>query len=442
MLKYGSAKHGTIKFQLSEKLTAVTYNETGDVSHRERLTIYTPLYSKLSYGQHDIDDIVQAQISQLEDRCELLEEEGSGWSIESTSTVGIEIVKGNPIRAGYHLPEEVLINQCNVLNIKLVKDCFPMSIAYICFKEELKDNYLLNINYDSSKDYHQWLESGDTPKLDDLSKRQREVFKKYLTNPATYKKYLKRFDISPLSGGEVTFEEMAAFVDANKKYKQKINVFEGGTSDLVKIFSYGSTSDDWTTADLLLLHGEDLNGDSASHVFVIKDIEKFVQRNYDKVTKANTYVCTNCHVTFCSAQVWDNHMKMCVRNEYTMISVPKNDDALLQYEEGNSVYPHHIYICADFEAVCAPIENEPSCEEGCGLPTCVHRKSLREVLMEVSAYSWHAVDLTGKIIDSDHYTGACCIYIIIYIIFLKIAATHLHTYAFLTYYTCIFIFCR
>ena len=44
VLKFGNAKHGTIKFQLLEKVTSVTYDETGGVSHHERSTLYTPLY--------------------------------------------------------------------------------------------------------------------------------------------------------------------------------------------------------------------------------------------------------------------------------------------------------------------------------------------------------------------------------------------------------------
>lgn len=404
VIKFGSAKHGTIKFQLSEKITAVTYDESGAVSQRERSTLYTPLYSKVSYGQYDVEDIIQGQISQLEDRRELLEEEGSGWSIESTTQVGIEMVKCNPIRAGYHLPAEVLINQYNVLNIRTVKDCFPMSVAYVVFKDELKHNYLLNFDF-RGQNVEDFIEDGDAPLLNDLSKKQRELFKKDLSNPALYKKYLKRFDLSPLSGGEVTFEEMAAFADANKKYKLKINVFEGGTSDLVKVFSHGCDSDDCTTVNLLLLHGTDLNGDTASHVVVIKDIEKFTRRNYSKTSKSNTYVCTNCHVTFRSARVWENHMKICMRNEYATIIMPENDDLILKYKDGDYVYPHHIFICADFEAVSAPIDNPTSCEEGCGELTCEHRKSLRETMMEVSAYSWQAIDMKGKIIDSDYYTG-------------------------------------
>ena len=169
--------------------------------------------------------------------------------------------------------------------------------------------------------------------------------------------------------------------------------------------SYGFNAQDHTDVNLLLLHGRDINSDTASHVAVIKDVEKFTCRNYSKTSIANTYICTNCHVTFHSVHVWENHMKIYMRNEYATIIMPKDEDLQLKYNYGDYVYPHHIFICADFEAVSAPIENTDSCEEGFGEPTCEHRKSLRERLMEVSAYSWQAIDIKGKIIDSDYFTG-------------------------------------
>ena len=127
------------------------------------------------------------------------------------------MVKCNPIRIGYHLPAEILINHFNVLNIRTVKDCFPMWVAYVCFKEVLKQHYLLNFNFNfAQRARADDNESDVSPSLNDLSKKQHEIFKKDLSNPVTYKKYLKRFYLSPLSAGEVTFEEMAAFVDINK----------------------------------------------------------------------------------------------------------------------------------------------------------------------------------------------------------------------------------
>jgi hypothetical protein len=249
---------------------------------------------------------------------------GSNWVLKRVLHVDVNILKFNPLngKSYMELPEWILNKQA-CINIKNDDDkCFLWSVLAYIHPVNSKKHPNRVSNY---KDKESSFNMGD------------------LKYPIKYTDIDKVEKLNPRYGINIFLHEMSKKGNYNihplrickEKKEHEINL-------------------------LLITYGD------LSHYVLIKDTSRLFSRNFNHNRK--TYICFNCMNHFYSQEALNNHRENgCLDNEEAKITLPKTENAFIEFKNYKKQLKVPFIIYADFESILIPLKdkNKYQQHQGC-----------------------------------------------------------------------------
>lgn len=356
------------------KVSLIIIAEMSMIDHQgERISVASipfraPGFYANSTFRRNIDSNIRKSFIHQQNTLDQWMRGGSNWQFNRALAFDVEFSSINPVRGGCDTDINIkqFQNKTNLFNPQNTNNkCFLYCIAYFILFAGLTKKI--------------------TPQDNLKIKRETQTFN------------IKgiKFPLDP--------NDIAKFLNRNKKLDLKINLLYRGTDDKVYPMEYG-LGDGGKTVNLLLIETN-----MGGHYMAIKNTDNYLKKVYNlgtgkKASYLKAFFCLNCLNSFSSARVRDEHSLICAVNKPRIEVCPDNQKNIVKFKNFDRQHMLEYVAYLDFE--CVLPDKRTDCTECRSLKCKCDASYVQDINHQIPiCYSFVIIGPSDEIIHEQTYAG-------------------------------------